>query len=136
MVYVLAVVVVALFIALLFAGKKTALLDAKVNELKYQLANPVPKPFGLAALELVGRALGGLTDVVAHTAYVVAAACERPNTVADDVAGEQGELIITISQGKMEIENLQERIRDTEYRLSVNGRRADTLGKIAGMLPK
>ncbi|MGB7957895.1 MAG: hypothetical protein WCF77_03600 [Minisyncoccia bacterium] len=134
---VLSITVAALLAAYGFASRKINRLDAQNFDLKSQIdALYEPKTFGLYALECVGSVLNKLTADVVQAAYAAASVCGMTITIANDVAAEQDQLALTISQNKMEIENLKDRILDTENRLALNGRRSGMLKDISGMLPK
>lgn len=97
------------------------------------LATPVP--FGLRALESVGHALGGLTEKIISTAYVVAVACSRPNTVAADVATAKESEARAISQTRNDIADLQNQVAFAQDALLGYIERDNTLTQIGALLP-
>jgi hypothetical protein len=137
MVYVLGLVVAGLAVAYVFAGRKIQALYAKNADLKNQInALSAPKSFGLTALEAVGNVLNELTEGVVKAAYAAASVCGMTITVPDDVAAEKSHLTVAIGQGRMEIENLEGRIKETQNKLRLQGDRSTELARIAAMLPK
>jgi hypothetical protein len=137
MVYVLGFIVLGLLVAYGFAGRKIQMLDAKNADLKNQVnALSAPKTFGLTALEAVGGVLNELSESVVKAAYAAASVCGMKITVPDDVATEKSNLAVAIGQSRMEIENLEGRIKETQAKLRLQGDRSSELAKIAAMLPK
>jgi hypothetical protein len=125
------VIAFAMAVALSFSLKKNRELGRSVSE----LSDKVNKPFGLKALEAVGATVGGLTTAIVSTAYVVAAACERTNTVAVDVMDEQDLKASQIVRTENTISALQAKVRSSQEMLGSLGARAAALEAIGKLLP-
>ena len=131
----LLLVVVAAVVVTKLIQKNNALTN-EVNDLRWKVVDlETPKPFGLVALEVVGRAMGGLTAAIVNCAYVVAAACGRPNTVAEDLATETAETLVEAGETREEIEGLKARIAAEETALEVITARTAELSAIKAQLP-
>lgn len=125
------IVAFAMAVALSFSLKKNRELGRTVSE----LSDKVNKPFGLKALEAVGATVGGLTAAIVSTAYVVAAACERKNTVAVDVMNEQNLRAAQMLRTENTISALRAKVAAEQEVLGSLGARAATLEAVGKLLP-
>lgn len=125
-------VVIVLLAVVIKLVKKNNTLSTQVTN----LASEVKKPFGLAALESVGGAFGGLTAKIVEIAYVAVAAVGKVNTVAAELADALSTENARIVATSAEIDRLQSQVVRKRTVLAAQTVRATDLGNISALLPK
>jgi len=111
-------------------------LEQSVLEMKRKLSIPAKlSPFGLEALERVGKALGGLSQEVVRVAYAAAAVCEKQNTVASDVVNAREQQADEIDGTENNIRIFEAQLGAAKRQLSEQKARADEIDQIGDLLP-